>query len=357
MKRKLLFFALGIGTLVLAVGLAHSLGFLPFSSSVGDPEVEVVGPVVEAGNFTFSGPYQHENLTVFLVHGKDRLDGKAFLTLQDGLASGKAVIHETGDVGQLTVENRTADEELFIQSGDIVKGGKQDRTLEYDLIVPPSSAPVPIASLCVESGRWKERGSESSSYFGSSSSRLPSKRLKLAAMYRKNQGEVWANVSETQERLSDSAGQDVRSAQSSSSLQLAIENRAVQDLAASYVDKLLPVLEGKKDVVGYVFAVNGKINSADVYGSGALFRQLWPRLLKASAIEAATERGKTAEETPGSIETVQAFLSDAEGGNTVQQATAGRVQVITQETKANILFESRDKDRPGNWIHRTYLAK
>ena len=250
-----------------------------------------------------------------------------------------------------------ADEELFIQSGDIVKGGKQDRTLEYDLIVPPTSAPVPIASLCVESGRWKERGSESPFYFGSSSSRLPSKRLKLAAMFRKNQGEVWTSVSQTQERLSDSAGQDVRSAQSGSSLQLAIENRAVQDLAASYVDKLLPISEGKKDVVGYVFAINGKINSADVYGSGALFHQLWPRLLKASAIEAATERGKTAEETPVSIETVQAFLSDAEGGNTVQQATAGRVQVITQETKANILFESRDKDRPGNWIHRTYLAK
>jgi hypothetical protein len=54
---------------------------------------------------------------------------------------------------------------------------------------------------------------------------------------------------------------------------------------------------------------------------------------------------------------VQAFLSDAEGGNTVQQATAGAVHVITQETKANVLFESRDKDRPGSWIHRTYLAK
>ena len=100
MKRKLLFLALGIGSLALAVGLVHSLGYLPTS----DP---VVGPVVEASNFTFSGPYQHENLTVFLVHGEDRLDGKAFLTLQDGLASGKAVIHETGEVGQLTVENRT----------------------------------------------------------------------------------------------------------------------------------------------------------------------------------------------------------------------------------------------------------
>ena len=140
MKRKVLFLGLGIAALALTFGLAHSLGFL-------SPSKAVVGPTVEPGDFTFSGPYYHENLTVFLVHGGERLTGKAVLTLQDGLASGKAVIHETGEVGQLTVENRTDDEELFIQSGDIVKGGKQDRTLEYDLIVPPTSAPVHLASL------------------------------------------------------------------------------------------------------------------------------------------------------------------------------------------------------------------
>ena len=36
------------------------------------------------------------------------------------------------------------------------------------------------------------------------------------------------------------------------------------------------------DVVGYVFAVNGKINSADLYPSNALFRKMWRKNFDAS---------------------------------------------------------------------------
>jgi len=56
-------------------------------------------------------------------------------------------------VNALTVEN-TGKDEVFVQAGDIVKGGQQDRVLSVDLLLPPRSGEVTIAAFCVEHGRW-----------------------------------------------------------------------------------------------------------------------------------------------------------------------------------------------------------
>src|SRR5258707_6565192 len=109
-------------------------------------------------NYRLSGPYTHKNLTTFLVHGRDLVKGKIPLTLQEALAQKKVVVYETQDVNELAIENRS-NEDVYVQAGDIVKGGQQDRMLAVDLIVPPHSGKLPIAAFCVESGRWTRRGS------------------------------------------------------------------------------------------------------------------------------------------------------------------------------------------------------
>src|SRR5262249_42020865 len=101
----------------------------------------------KADGYTFSGPYTYQNLTIFLVHGKDTLPAKKLLTLQEALEQKKLVVHETKQVGQLSVENIADDFDVFIQSGDIVKCGQQDRALGYDLIVSAKSGKVPIQSF------------------------------------------------------------------------------------------------------------------------------------------------------------------------------------------------------------------
>src|SRR5438046_116 len=92
---------------------------------------------------TVSGPFTHANLTIFPIHGKDTVTGRKLLTLQEALEQKKVVVHETSTVNELSVENVADDAEVFIQSGDIVKGGRQDRLLATDLIVPPKSGKVP----------------------------------------------------------------------------------------------------------------------------------------------------------------------------------------------------------------------
>jgi hypothetical protein len=135
---------------------------------------------VQVRDYHLSGPYTHDNLSIFLLHDADRLKGKTFLTLQEALEQGKVIVHETGNVNELVIENVSTDVEVFVQSGDIVKGGQQDRLIACDLMVPPRSGKMPVASFCVEAQRWTQRGKEAVRKFSCSTCQLPSRGLRLA---------------------------------------------------------------------------------------------------------------------------------------------------------------------------------
>ncbi|MCA1631500.1 MAG: hypothetical protein LC785_13945 [Acidobacteria bacterium] len=307
--------------------------------------------------YRVSGPYTHKNLSVFLLHGKDGGEGKNLLTLSEALASKKVVVYETKNVNELSIEN-LSDEEVFVQSGDIVKGGQQDRMLSVDLIVPPRSGRVAISAFCVEHGRWTKRGAEASAHFSSSNDRAATKDLKLAARSAKSQGQVWQRVEEAQSKLSRNVGAVVTNAASPSSLQLTLENAKVRATADEYVKALAGVVERHPDAVGYAFSVNGKLNSAEVYSSHALFRKLWGGLLKSNAVEALAEAGREANAAPPSDADVRGFIAESEKGAPSQDETVGgRVQLITRETKSSVMFETRSTSKKSAWVHKSYIKK
>jgi hypothetical protein len=340
--------SVGIAVLLMVVGISLAL--------FADAKV-LPAPAQKDVDYKISGPYIHDNLTIFLVHGKDTLGGKKFLTLQEAMQQKVVIVHETKDVNELAIENVSADQEVYVQSGDIVKGGNQDRVLSTDLIVPPRSGRIPIAAFCVEQGRWRKRGQESDGKFESSNEALATRDLKLAANKAKSQGEVWTKVSEAQAKLSQNVGGSVNSSVSASSLQLSLEDKKVQEMTDSYIKKLAGIVNGKQDVIGYAFAINGKINSADVYGSSALFLKLWPKLLKASAVEAVAELRRDAKFEAVPAESVQAFFADAEKGDASEDEVTGRVKRVTRESDKDILFETRDQKQGGGWLHRSYMKK
>ena len=119
----------------------------------------------KSSDYRLSGPYTYKNLTVFLVHGKD-LTNKTFLTLQEALAQKKVKVYETKDVNELAIRN-LSNQDIYVQSGEIVRGGDQDRMISVDFIVPPRSGRMPIAAFCVESDRWSKRGNEENASFSS----------------------------------------------------------------------------------------------------------------------------------------------------------------------------------------------
>jgi hypothetical protein len=321
-------------------------------------EKKEAGPKADPAAYTISGPYTHDNLTIFLLHGKDTYTGKQFLTLQEALAQKKAVVHETRQVNELSVENVSPDVDVYIQAGDIVKGGQQDRILAFDLIVPPKSGKVSIASFCCEAGRWRQRGGEAVAQFGASGNVANSKDLKVAAQSAmKSQDLVWMKVKEAQMKLGKNVGQAVENRASPTSLQLTLEDKKLLEEVDRYGKALAKAPDGKEDVIGYAVAINGKVEEADVYGSHALFLKLWPKLLNGSATEALAEKEKGKKFGAPSAEAVKKFLAEVAQGKKTEKEVSKRVRLICAESEKTLFLETRDKDKKGEAVHRSYIKK
>jgi hypothetical protein len=186
---------------------------------------------------------------------------------------------------------------------------------------------------------------------------LSSKELKMANRSYRSQQRVWREVGNAQKKLSDNVGGSVQSAESVSSLQLSLEDKKVQEAAEAYVKQLADITGKEDDVIGYAFAINGKANSADVYASHDLFKRLWPKLLKSSAIEAVSELEKDKKFETVDADAVKAFLADAEKGKATARDVGKRFTQVQQETDKNLLFETRDKEQKDVMLRRNYLAK
>ena len=319
-----------------------------------------------------TGPLVHANLAIYFVHGT-AAGGTVPLTLQDGLAKGQVKVRETGSVNQLTVEN-IGNDEVFVQAGDIVKGGRQDRVLSVDLLLPPHSGQVPIAAFCVEHGRWMARGNEDATQFASAASVMPSHDAMLAmraysaaaaappalasparrADPGSSQQEIWASVQETQESLARSVGGSVAALASPSSLQLSLENEKLKQAQAGYISALQSAGESGDDVVGYVFAINGKINGGDVYPSNALFRKMWTKMLAANVTDAIAKKD-AAGGVPPSVKDVEGFLAAAETAPKWERMLNASVRLATRDGNSSLSAETQRAD--GSWVHRAYLAK
>jgi hypothetical protein len=292
MKRS--YIAIGV------IGLA--LGGLWYSTGGFHPSGDLA-----ANTLRVSEPLVHENLAVFFVRGPDEVDTTRVVTLQEALERNWAVVHETGSVNTLLVENLSPDHDLFVQSGDMIKGGRQDRVIASDMLLPPTSGQVPVRVHCVEHNRWTGRGAEAASHFEVSDNYAVGNELKVANASG-NQTAVWANVTVNQDKLTKSLGVQVNAAASPTSLQLALENPAVQAKIDGYRQALRSA-GSKRGVVGAVFVVNGKVSSAELYGSNLLFQKAWPKLLKAASIEALAEKSTGVSPRPPAVEEVEEFLA------------------------------------------------
>jgi len=355
----------------------------------------------EGSGFRVSGPYRHDGLALYLIHAADRMDTVELQTLEEALASDTAVVHETGQVSELALEV-TGERAVYVQSGDIVKGGRQDRVVAYDLIVRRSDGRVPLSSFCVEQGRWSGRGNEPSESFagsaflasdatiktrirgggsrvrrvtgraGRSSTATPEAvdldlprdeqravgaggGFNLFAAEERNadpQGQVWQRVSEQQDALREETGVDVQAGESKSSLQLTLEHEQVEARRRPYRTALGELVDAHPDAVGMVYAIDGEIVFGDRYPSHDLLARMWDKLLTSCSTEALASGGDGS--APPSAGAVAEWLDQME-------AQAGRAEqihgAISQESatgEAGHRFDAVDARLETPWFHRAY---
>ena len=229
-------------------------------------------------------PVEAGGLQVFALRWRPG-EPLAYATLDDGLASGLLEVTEFTDGGSvptLKVANK-GDAPALLMAGEQLSGGKQNRVLNASILVAPhSELPIPVS--CVERGRWAYRSAKFGSAGSSSHSRLRKLMHGHATMsYRaegkpsSRQGEVWQEV-------------DRKMSETGSHSQTMVLQKMYEDTAAD----LAPVteqLQAPEGASGAAFAFGGRIVGFDLFDQPATLAKLWPKLVRAYAVDARAEAG------------------------------------------------------------------
>ena len=322
------------------------------------PSAVAGSPRPASGTYKILAPISHGDLTIFPVVSEAMHDTSGFLTLDEGMRSGEIQVTETGRAGGLVRRRRqpvsqhageaevnrlvlinNSKRPLILLAGEVVTGGKQDRVVAKDRIVPPESDPVDLSVFCVEHGRW----TDSSDKFDTHASVMAQPSVRKKVMAEKQQQQVWDEVSRSKTAMAsamapvDSAGSSfaVRSLDSTTSYAKARENPIIQQevdsivapMEKSYASVMQQLWE--QNAVGVVVAIKGHIVWADIFASSALLNKYWPKLLQSYAAEALSMGGGKVEvsekEAQRFVETWQATheVIDSEPGLYRQREITG----------------------------------
>ena len=307
-------------------------------------------------------PIRQGNLTIFPVSNGSRAKTSLYLTLDEGLAAGVVKVGELGAlqgsmvrplehrrrrrrrpvpqdrarVNELAIQN-LSDRPLLLLAGEVVRGGKQDRVVARDRIVPPHSEPIPLGVFCVEPGRWHGLSAQ----FAASKA-MAHPKLRQEVTEARDQQKVWNEVARANRSVAETlaaaptAGRAGAAGvpRAQSSYARTMEARPVQDHLAGASRTILPQIP--REAVGVVVAVNGQPVWADLFASPALFERYRAKLLRSYLVEAIGS-GKMPEKGPTAKE-VRGFLRHLSGRQTIE-VEPGVYRLVRTEAAGTVTYE------------------
>jgi len=271
------------------------------------PEIETL-----LGNLTIDPPRTHKTMIVFPIRWGGKQAPGEWETLDEAAAAGhlKVTEKDQASVPEVQMEN-TGDKTVLILSGEIIKGGRQTRTVRSDTILEPKQK-VTVPVFCVEAHRWHGRKE-----FTSSPNVAPSSiqgLMKRGA----DQGAIWSRAGEAARRIGAPASP-------TESLDEHLESENVQkkfEEVHKDLGKFSP-----PDTIGIAVADarTGRVVGMELFGRRDLFEKLQDKLVEGYATDlvlAADEAGKT-EEKKVTAADVEAFIRQAAEGTNRYEDTPG----------------------------------
>lgn len=346
-------------------------------------------PAAVNESYRVLAPIESGNLLLFPVvkaNGRSA-SGTPFLTLDEGLKDGSVEVTEAGKVRGL-VRNRgngpaifaerfhgdqvntlvlvnNSKQPLLLLAGEIVTGGKQDRVIAKDRIVPPGSDPIDLSVFCIEPGRWVE----SSAVFGaaakgSSMSFMVQPTVRQRAMVAKDQHQVWDSVHGSIAAIAAApapgggpmlAAPPPVTTSYAKAMQSEEFKTKVDDAAAPLMksrDEIMAHLR-REGAVGVVVAVRGEIVWADLFSSTDLLSRYWTKLVRSYAAESLAPGETHAKPT---VADAQRFLEMPTGGTESSEGSVGiyRYRELKSNGTETFVLESLLPDASGE-IHISKL--
>jgi hypothetical protein len=354
------------------------------------PNIVTPGAKLKPG-WRLGTPARHENLTIFPVLSDEVSGTNEFITLDQGLRSGKVKVTEmkapprsrpvassnehsnqrvqrrvtsAGDgaeVNKVLVTNNSG-KTLILIAGEFILGGKQDRIVGHDCIVGSTNTPVPIDVFCVEHGRWQSRsgavGRGANGGMGSSGASagyapsftpaeevMAAPKVRANAQANKSQSEVWSEVADkvSKNMVSTPTG----------TLNSVYSNKRVSAKVNTYLSAIKARFTGK-NIVGAVVAINGKVVSADVFASPQLFQAYQAKLLKSYALEAISSDKTNSQEARAND--AEAFLSRSDGAESAVE-NDGVYRLAEKQSGSDASFELVHTNKSAKLIHFNRVLK
>jgi hypothetical protein len=273
------------------------------------------------------------NLAIFPVVANHSYDTSQLMTLDEGIRSGQVTVTEAGDewglirpgqviprrqegaeVNRLVLYNNSS-RPLLLLAGEIVTGGKQDRVVGSDRIVPPNTGPIDLGDYCVEPGRWVA----SSSNFGSMGAQMVQPSVRTSAMAERNQNQVWANVRASNAKMANNlSSAEAASVAGTSSYAKVFASVPVAKMVSAYggAESEQAILRDlrSKGAVGVVVAVDGRVLWADAFASTELLSKYWSKLMRSYVAEAMTSASKG---TAADIHEAEVYINVLTGGREI----------------------------------------
>jgi hypothetical protein len=316
------------GSLAVAATVLLALGFFFFRP----PRAASADVEVDGNAYHIRGPFAHEDLAVFLLCSKHQ-DENQYLTLDEGLKEGLVRITEQEHerVGGLLIDNQS-DRPLYLLEGERLIGGKQDRTIISSLVIPPKSGKTTVPTFCVEHSRWVE-GNKGREFGFSVNPALAPKGVRGAAKVEGSQDRVWGCVAKQKE----SAHNKLQCPNTNSSVNEMLDAPQVQSISEEYANALEQALDRaeNRDAVGLAVVFNGQIEEVNIYPNAALFRKLYPRLIRAYAVQAALLKDQARAAEPVTNAGVVQFLQSRDAKSQKQKTLDPHNDVQVSELSDN----------------------
>jgi len=267
-------------------------------------------------------------------------------------------------VNQLVLVNRGT-KPLLLLAGELVSGGKQDRIIAKDRIVPPGAAPLPLDVFCVEAGRWSAGAQFSAGQL------MVHPSVREQAVVVQEQSKVWEAVrngtaagpsglpvpgtaggvpgqtsqsvivsSEAMAGVIQAEAPTQSYARMYKSPQVGVPADTFTEEVQKRFERATAKLKGEY-VVGVIVAYGGEVAWSDIFASPTLFERYWPKLLRSYVIEALTR--PHASEQP-SIDDARDFLMPLAGHESIETDPA--IYSLRQVTEGRYVEMELEALRP-----------
>ncbi len=276
--------------------------------------------------------YTYQSLRLYPIHAKQSFTNQfkgigRYMPLQEAIAKNKVKITEnsnSGEVNSLKIEN-VSNDTIIVITGDVVKGGKQDRIINKDLLLNPKSGKKDLPVFCVEAGRWSS-GSSSAHYSNRNYAPAAQSRAAAPATFNGyyNKGSMGLRKVVEKEKDQSKVWQKVDEINSSNKTTTSTKTYTALTNSAEFTQKLNKYLTFFKtkfasdaSVIGVVVVSGNKVLGCDMFATHDLFIQQYESLLHSYATEAILN-GKPVTASPA---VVKAYMDKLMHDEQTQQRT------------------------------------